>query len=304
MADEQYRWLDREVAERLLRGEPLDAVDAANRDEVKRLAWALDALVPEPSPKDDELPGEDGALTAFRAARAAAARRPLARSASDGGLVQIGRPVPGRRRPRWGMPVRYALVAVFAGGMIGGVAVAAGTGALPFTDREPDPGASVTTAATPEPEEPLLTPRPSRSGSPESATPQDPGMGSADRGAAKNQESRGASTTSPGQDGEGSERNRWAKLVSACRALREGRPVGPAKQRLLDEAVKGAGQRKYCKEVLALADGHSGKGKGKDRGSGRNGGKSDDKADGGDDTKGGDRDGDRGGDGRGRDGDD
>jgi hypothetical protein len=38
MADEQYRWLDRDTAERLLRGESLEAVDRPTRDQADRLA--------------------------------------------------------------------------------------------------------------------------------------------------------------------------------------------------------------------------------------------------------------------------
>ena len=51
MADEQYKWLDRSAAERLLRGEPLDIVDADTRDEADGLARALRALTAEP-PRD------------------------------------------------------------------------------------------------------------------------------------------------------------------------------------------------------------------------------------------------------------
>lgn len=43
MADERYQWLDQEAAERLLRGEPVDAVDDHARSRAERLAGALDA---------------------------------------------------------------------------------------------------------------------------------------------------------------------------------------------------------------------------------------------------------------------
>ena len=75
MADEQYRWLDRDTAERLLRGEPLDAVDADSRDQADRLTEALEALdalgmqTAEATPAGAELPGEAAALAAFRKAR-------------------------------------------------------------------------------------------------------------------------------------------------------------------------------------------------------------------------------------------
>ncbi|MYR62806.1 extensin, partial [Streptomyces sp. SID625] len=70
MADEQYRWLDSDSAERLLRGEPLDTVDVTVRDQAERLARALDALAAEsvvhPAQAPAELPGEAAALAAFR----------------------------------------------------------------------------------------------------------------------------------------------------------------------------------------------------------------------------------------------
>lgn len=70
MADERYRWLDLETAERLLRGESLEAVDEAARDQAERLAKTLDALTVEPAPTSDGLPGEEAALAAFRKVRA------------------------------------------------------------------------------------------------------------------------------------------------------------------------------------------------------------------------------------------
>ncbi|WP_405647698.1 hypothetical protein [Streptomyces sp. NBC_00019] len=71
MADKQYGWLDRETAERLLRGESLDnAVDAADRDDAERLAKTLGALSVEPPMSSAELPGEAAALAAFRKAQA------------------------------------------------------------------------------------------------------------------------------------------------------------------------------------------------------------------------------------------
>ncbi|MFC1263494.1 hypothetical protein ACFBEZ_32430, partial [Streptomyces sp. CC302I] len=62
MADEQDRWLDRETAEILLRGESLEAVDPAARDRAERLAEALGALAAAPAPTSEEMPGEAAAL--------------------------------------------------------------------------------------------------------------------------------------------------------------------------------------------------------------------------------------------------
>ncbi|MYR04186.1 hypothetical protein GTX23_37775, partial [Streptomyces sp. SID6139] len=73
MADEQDKWLNPETAERLLDGEPLEAVDPATRDQAERLARVLDALSAQAAPAAIELPGEQAALAAFRKAREAAA---------------------------------------------------------------------------------------------------------------------------------------------------------------------------------------------------------------------------------------
>ncbi|MEU2786350.1 hypothetical protein ABZ629_31685, partial [Streptomyces sp. NPDC007110] len=103
MADELNRWLDRETAERLLRGEPLEAVDPADRDQAERLAKTLEALTAEPAPACGELPGEAAALAAFRAARAgrdataATPGVPGGQAADAVGLVRLGGPGDRRR---------------------------------------------------------------------------------------------------------------------------------------------------------------------------------------------------------------
>ncbi|MFD7342996.1 hypothetical protein ACFV9K_01585, partial [Streptomyces pharetrae] len=110
MADEQYRWLDRETAERLLRGESPDAVDPAARDQAERLAETLGALSAPPPPTSEELPGEAAALAAFRKVRAerdeerAALAEPDRTRPADAGLIRIGARAGDRgangRRPR------------------------------------------------------------------------------------------------------------------------------------------------------------------------------------------------------------
>ncbi|MGW2897749.1 hypothetical protein ACWDAO_24885, partial [Streptomyces sp. NPDC001212] len=127
MAEEQHRWLDRDTAERLLRGEPLDTVDITVRHQAERLAKALGALSAEsyPPPQaarafpdpaaspasstasaypddsaDAALPGEAAALAAFRKARAQRAderaaalgahSRPRSARSDEVGLVRIG----------------------------------------------------------------------------------------------------------------------------------------------------------------------------------------------------------------------
>ncbi|MFF3173057.1 hypothetical protein ACFVQ0_10560 [Streptomyces sp. NPDC057900] len=174
MADEQYEWLDKETAERLLRREPVDPVDGQQGQDADRLAAALDAAARSARPAAGELPGEAAALAAFRAAprstartRAASARAgrgPAAGSDGDGGgllaPVHIGRAGSGNgpgsasaaRPPSWSRPVRFGLVASLACCAIGGVAVAAGTGVLPgpFGRHAPAPATSVSAAASPE----------------------------------------------------------------------------------------------------------------------------------------------------------
>ncbi|MGW0375501.1 hypothetical protein ACWDZW_42970, partial [Streptomyces coeruleorubidus] len=89
MADEQYWWLDRETAERLLSGEPPEAVDGAPPGEAERLAAALRALSASPPLTSDELPGEAAAMAAFRKARAERADTGAA-PADDGGQARTG----------------------------------------------------------------------------------------------------------------------------------------------------------------------------------------------------------------------
>lgn len=180
MADEQYRWLDRETAERLLRGESLEAVDAADRDQAERLAKTLEALTAEPPLTSAELPGEAAALAAFRAARegrdntsATVGDGPgrTAPEAADVGLVRLGRPARAARRPRWARPVRLGLAAALAVGMVGGIGVAAGTGVLPTPFDRNEPARPAATVSAPVPtENPLISPSP-RAGDEEEPTP-------------------------------------------------------------------------------------------------------------------------------------
>ncbi|MFD0337456.1 hypothetical protein ACFVH0_02010 [Streptomyces sp. NPDC127117] len=167
MADERYEWLDKDAAERLLRGEPVDPVGGRSCTDAERLVAALDAAARAGRPATAELPGEAAALTAFRTATRSARANAEGRSAGGEVLdpVRIGAAaggsgpraivsaVSGRTRPaRWSRPVRFGLVASLAGCALGGVAVAAGTGMLPgpFGGNTPLPAASVSAEATPE----------------------------------------------------------------------------------------------------------------------------------------------------------
>ncbi|MES9590047.1 hypothetical protein ACIODX_07895 [Streptomyces sp. NPDC088190] len=177
MADEQYEWLDKGAAERLLRGEPVDPVGGHSCTDAERLVAALEAAARSARPATGELPGEAAALAAFRTATRSARARTRANARTRGAVEQAGGPagvevlepvrigavsVPhapapsagaGRgRSARWSRPVRFGLVASLAGCALGGVAVAAGAGMLPgpFGEHAPVPATSVSVAATPE----------------------------------------------------------------------------------------------------------------------------------------------------------
>ncbi len=131
MNDHRHRRLDRRALEQLLSGAPVD-----RSAEADRLAAFL-AAAAEPA-RPEETAGEAAALAAFRAARV-------------GGV-----PAGAVRRPRRGLAkavsVKMAALSLAATGL-GGVALAAGTGALPTPaeDRpswvELTPSAPPTTAA-------------------------------------------------------------------------------------------------------------------------------------------------------------
>ncbi|MFD7617984.1 hypothetical protein [Streptomyces sp. NPDC059802] len=202
MADERYEWLDKDAAERLLRGEPVDPVGGQSCTDAERLAAALDAAARTARPATGELPGEAAALAAFRTATHSARARSRANAQPRGATGNAGRPagaemlepvrigatlvgsVPSGdsrriRSARWSRPVRFGLVASLAGCALGGVAVAAGTGMLPgpFGGHAPLPATSVSAAATPEElgsgltEEETPQPPPSASPSADPSTP-------------------------------------------------------------------------------------------------------------------------------------
>ncbi|MGW6892138.1 hypothetical protein [Streptomyces sp. KS_5] len=267
MADEQYRWLDRETAERLLRGESLEAVDAADRDQAERLAKTLEALTAEPPLTSAELSGEAAALAAFRAARegrdgasATVGDGPgkTASEAADVGLVRLGSPARATRRPRWARPVRLGLAAALAVGMVGGIGVAAGTGVLPTPFDRNEPARPAATVSAPVPtENPLISPSP-RSGDEEEPTP-DGGSGppSASGSPEDTVEPGGPAAgdrDSASQDGKKEPGGWWKAVTSYCRDVRDGRPLPVDRRRALEGAAGSSARvRKYCKSVLAGA---------------------------------------------------
>ncbi|MEU0406959.1 hypothetical protein ABZ307_03910 [Streptomyces griseorubiginosus] len=280
MADESYEWLDLETAERLLRGEPLEAVDEATRDQAERLAETLAALTAEPAPTSTELPGEEAALAAFRKVRAhraddwvsppAQGRHRAADDPVDAGLVRIGAPGHQAAPPRRRRPAHFGLAAVLAAGVVGGAAVVAGTGVLaPSGHDTPEPGASVSADVSPDgslvspsPRAPEVAPSPEGSPSGEAGS-RDTARG--DTGGAHGSASGGLGVR-PGSD--------WKSALSACRDLREGRELTPPLKRSLEGAAGGSPRVwKYCKGVLAEGGANTGSGDHKSGGRGGNGGR-------------------------------
>ncbi|MGQ4385485.1 hypothetical protein [Streptomyces sp. SAS_270] len=311
MADEHYRWLDRDAAERLLNGEPLEDVDADLRAEADRLSRALHALAAEPALSSAELPGEAAALAAFRKVQegqagpdgeAVQVGRGRGRAhGADVGLVRLGRPAQDGRRARWGRPARLGLAAALAAGMLGGVAVAAGTGVLrtPFGDDRPGPVASVTAAVTPD--RPLVSPPPGGDRREGLQAPTPGGKNSPSGGTSSHDPSKDGSGEGPGNGASarpGSDSSgRWdasrygggaSGLLSSCRDLRAGKTLESGRRRALEGAAGGGGTRvkNFCKDAVTDADARThdddkgdrgdkgGKGaKGSGRGSGKGSGK-------------------------------
>ncbi|MGW0530628.1 hypothetical protein [Streptomyces sp. NPDC003032] len=304
MADEQDKWLDRDAAERLLRGEPLEGVDPHARVQADRLAQALGALAATDRPDapgegaaSAELPGEAAALAAFRAARAAgsdsaeaghrsAAYATSAHEAAAAETVRRSRAADRPRPSRWGRPVRLGLAAALAGCMVGGVAVAAGTGVLPspFGRHDgPSPAASASPVAS-TPEEPRVSPsdearQPSEELLPDDTTAPDDGPTREPRthtppeAEAGGDHSDGATRLpgdegTPGADGG---KNWYRRVVAACRDHRSGALQGE-KRRRLEEAAKGHSRvEEFCGRVLGGSGGGGQQGNGGGQG-GRNGG--------------------------------
>ncbi|MCO4695456.1 hypothetical protein LRR80_01507 [Streptomyces sp. RO-S4] len=265
MADEQYRWLDPEAAERLLSGEPPEAAGPPDRDRAERLAGTLRALSAPPPSAGDELPGEAAALAAFRKSRderagqadsAPHAGQGTGPADADVGLIRLGAPRAGRngtpdgpRRPR---PARLLLAAALVVGMAGGAAVLAGTGLLRTPSDDPRSGPAGSATAT-HPDRPLVSP-PSTGGS---VTPDDrKADGGADGGAGAGADGETGRPSAPADpdDGPASLAARRQLVVSACRAWHEGRPVNGERRRVLHEAAGGASRVPgYCRGVTAGA---------------------------------------------------
>ncbi|MGW2344575.1 hypothetical protein [Streptomyces sp. NPDC001661] len=327
MADEHDKWLNRDAADRLLRGEaPAVSGDDARRAD--RLTSALHALTEVPTGPEGELPGEDAALKAFRETRAVTAVNGAVNEAASaparpGRARRSARSAPkaSGRRLGWGRPARLGAVAAFAACMVGGVAVAAGTGVLPSPFRgsdDPAPAASVSAAASPDrplasasagvTEDGHAVPKPTESS-------RAPGSGSAsgspshDRGAGDPRDGRTSKHPRPDASTAEGARAQARRLVETCRKYRSGES-GAADVQRLEASAKALGQDtrslgRFCDRVLARSgaptsstdrtasqdtgdkSGSGSKSTASDDGNG-SGGKGDGKGDGGNDDEDGD----------------
>ncbi|MFJ9406226.1 hypothetical protein [Streptomyces sp. NPDC101393] len=177
MADDRYDWLDKDAAERLLRGDPVSARDGDGAHELRQLLDAAAAVGAAGRPAPTELPGEGAALAAFRKAGPGAGDG--ARTRTSGAVVptvHTTRPGGIAERTRLGRPFRHGFAVALAVCAIGGVAVAAGTGVLPTpfqgVGADPEPAATISAAETPGT---LQTQEPDTQTGTESGIPSSPG---------------------------------------------------------------------------------------------------------------------------------
>jgi hypothetical protein len=262
MADERFEWLDKDTADRLLRGEPVVAVDDHVRAQAARLHAALDSAArPAGYPENGELPGEKAAVEAFR--RAAEVK-------SDAlGPVRL-RTAPARSRAAglWYRPVRFGLAAAVAACTLSGVAVAAGTGLLPspFSSPAPRPASSVSATASPGPLSPTgsgTSTVPGANAGNGAAGQQDhprqhPEYGSAGPGSPSG--TSGPNRRSPGRDAYGKADGVFPKLLEACSRYRAGR-VDEDRRHTLETQAGGASKvGQFCDRVLAAGAGTRGNG--------------------------------------------
>ncbi|MEV0369880.1 hypothetical protein AB0I10_08670 [Streptomyces sp. NPDC050636] len=152
MADDPYNWLDKDAAERMLRGDPAGPRDGVGARELEQLLEAAKA-VGGGAPGTTELPGEEAAIAAFRRAHHGTGAWPRNRATGDRvSAVSTTRSGGIAERARLGRPFRRGFAVALTVCAIGGVAVAAGTGMLPPFEGdgpEPEPGSSVSAAETP-----------------------------------------------------------------------------------------------------------------------------------------------------------
>lgn len=154
--------------------------------------------------------------------------------------------------------------------MIGGAAMAATSGVLPFGGEEPEPGSSATVSVTPD--RPLVSPSPEKKpgGDPEKPRPDSSAGGPTGKDSAPGGEARGG--TDPGarpdpddDRREGRTARGWRWLATACRDYRDGKNLDSERRRGLEDAANGSEQvKQYCTGILKNWDG-------RDSGDGRRG---------------------------------
>ncbi|MFI5754339.1 hypothetical protein [Streptomyces sp. NPDC051569] len=291
MANERDAWLDRDAAERLLRGEPVTAAGEPVPAQAERLVGALRDAAAVTYANDAELPGEAAALAAFRQAR------------------QLTRPRLTRpsRLVRPGRLVRAGLAAVVVGCALSGMAVATGAGALPSLfrgERGPMPANSVSAVASPGPVASGPSDRgraPARPAGPD--TPGTSGTSSTAGALGRHPAGQGSpapsSSVEPGGGdtgdepdppigpvgeygdwsgvAQGAEADAWYRdTLRACRDYRSGE-IDPERKDALESAAEGArGAERFCERMLDAAGRGGGAGDswgvGDSRGAGGKGG--------------------------------
>ncbi|PVE04196.1 hypothetical protein [Streptomyces scopuliridis] len=287
MADERDPWLDRDAAERLLRGEPVETADEHVRARSEQLSEALRDMsavtyANETYATEEELPGEAAALAAFRKAVAegGGAREVVRDRGAVGagagdllGTVRIALAPRAARAPRFARPMRRGLAAAVAGCALGGIAVAAGAGVLPpiFGDaHNPAPANSVSAVASPrplvsgspdgsrDPADPSDTPSGTGTGqpSPPPSPSHTPGDGHTHKGDGRGEEDGegGAHGTDkdhwPGTGPDAQSGEWFSKTLNACRAYRDG-VLDPKRKEALESATDGPeGARRFCDRLL------------------------------------------------------
>ncbi|MFG2135583.1 hypothetical protein [Streptomyces sp. NPDC048650] len=270
MADEPYDWLDKDAAERLLRGDPVGAPDGDGARRLQQLLDTAAAVGAGPAPST-ELPGEAAAMAAFRRSQHASGIRPRRRVTADRiPTVHATRPGGTSERSRLARPFRRGFAVALAVCAIGGVAVAAGTGVLPppfqggGADPEPAPSVSAAetpgTLASPDPgaeTDGTASRRPSGSPGPESTRPgESPSPGAP-------HPTRPPGTTGPGDSqGDGEQDGRRKRqpgdrkkfVLALCRAYESGKrgSMDPRTRRRLERAAGGPQKvHAFCRGYLA-----------------------------------------------------
>ncbi|MFJ2177439.1 hypothetical protein ACIOHE_31665 [Streptomyces sp. NPDC087851] len=284
MADERDAWLDKDAAERLLRGDPVEDPDAYARARRERLSGALRDMSAVTYANDEELPGEAAALAAFRQAGEAEGGTDLL------GTVRLALAPGTVRARRRGRPLRRGLVVAVAGCALGGLTVAAGATVLPsfFGGPGHGPAGSVSAGVSPRPlssdsadrghDRPAPpSDRPSADGAGErapaspSATPSAPGStADAARGEAEGDEDTPAGSADGRSEGfvpntDPASGAWYRETVDACRDYRSG-AIDSERRKALDSAAdEPGGTKRYCDRLL---DGDLRGGGGKDRNGG------------------------------------